>query len=137
MSDLRREVQRDLRQLRREARQPWRRWPRRIGAAIGAAARATGSFLKELVLEGIGEVLAGLVSLGLLGLVVALVAWGWRHSPAATSVLLVGTVGFLAYGGYELIARHRRRRGRLAATAAGAAGFVVLWASIVLTYYVG
>jgi hypothetical protein len=77
-------------------------------------------FLKASVFEAIGEVLVALVSLGLLGMVVVLVTWGWGHSPVATVVLLAGILGFLVYGGYELIGRRGRRRGRLAATAAGA-----------------
>lgn len=108
-----------------------------MGAAIVAAARAVVDFLKELAAEAIGEVLAAVVSLGLLAVVVALVSWGWRHSPVATVVLLAGVAVFLGYGGYELIGRRGRRRGRLAMTAAGAAAFVALWASIVAAYYVG
>ena len=68
---------------------------------------------------------------------VALVSWGWRHSPAATVVLLAGIAGFLGYGGYELIARHGRRRGRIAAAAVGATAFTVSWALSVAMYYVG
>ncbi|QUQ72108.1 hypothetical protein [Kutzneria sp. CA-103260] len=108
-----------------------------MGASIAAAVRAVWDFLKELVAEVVGEVLVAVVSLGLLGVVVALVSWGWRHSPTATVVLVAGLAGFLGYGGYELIGRRGRRRGRLAATAAGAAGFVEVWASIVAVYYVG
>jgi hypothetical protein len=135
--DPRDRARRELRLIRRDARQPWRRWPRRIGSAVVSAARATADFLKELVGEVIAETLVAVVALGLFGLVAALVAWGWGHSPVATVVLLAGLAVFLGYGGYELIGRSGRRRGRVAATAAGAAGFTVLWASYVAMYYVG
>ncbi|GAA3434697.1 hypothetical protein [Kutzneria kofuensis] len=137
MSDPRAMARRELRLLRRDARQPWRRWPRRLGGAIVAATRAVAEFFRELILEIVGEALFTLLAVGLLAVVGALVSWGWARSPAATIVLLAGIIGFLGYGGYELVASVRRRKGRLAATAAGATGFVVLWASYVATYYVG
>jgi hypothetical protein len=104
---------------------------------IVTAARAVAEFLKELVGEVVAEMLVWALSLGLLAVVVALVSWGWGHSPVATVVLLAGIVGFLGYGAYELIARHGRQRGRVAAIAVGATVFTALWASYVAVYYVG
>ena len=137
MSDPRGAVRRELRLIRRDARQPWRRWPTRVGGAIVAVARAAPRAVAEFLAELVGGILLAAASLGLLAVVVALVSWGWRHSPAAAVVLLAGIAGFLGYGGYELIARHRRRRGRLAAAAAGATAFTVFWALSVAMYYVG
>jgi hypothetical protein len=99
------------------------------------------AFIKELVVEvvgeAIGEALVSVVALGLFGLVAALVTWGWGRSPAATGLLVAGLALLLGYGTYELIARRGQRRGRVAATAVGATGFTVLWASYVAAYYVG
>ncbi|HEY0500918.1 MAG TPA: hypothetical protein VGD48_34595 [Kutzneria sp.] len=99
------------------------------------------AFIKELVVEvvgeAIGEALVSVVALGLFGLVAALVTWGWGRSPAATGLLVAGLALLLGYGTYELIARRGQRRGRVAATAVGATGFTVLWASCVAAYYVG
>lgn len=102
-----------------------------------AVARAVAGFVVELVGEVVAGILLAVASLGLLAVVVALVSSGWRHSPAATVVLLAGIAGFLGYGGYELIARHGRRRGRIAAAAVGATAFTVSWALSVAMYYVG
>lgn len=137
MSDLRQVVRRELDLIRRDARRPWRRWPRRTSGAVVVAVRAVGEFLKDLVLEIAGELLLVGISVGLLAVLAALVSWGWARSPAATVVLLVGTAGFVAYGGYELFGRTETRRGRLAATAAGTAVFAGLWALGLITYYVG
>ncbi|MFC0431628.1 hypothetical protein [Kutzneria buriramensis] len=137
MSESREAARRELALIRRDAMQPWRLWPRRVGEAIAAAVRAVGEFLKDLVLEAVGELFLATVSFGLLAVVVTLVTWGWGRSPAATVGLLAGIAGFLAYGGYELFGRTTRRRGRLAATAAGATVFTALWATYLATYYVG
>lgn len=141
MSESREAVRRELALIRRDAMQPWRRWPRRVGgataAAVPAAVRAVGEFLRDLVLEAVGEVFLAVVSIGLLAAVVTSVTWGWGRSPAATVGLLAGIAGFLAYGGYELFGRTTTRRGRLAATAVGATVFTALWAMCLATYYVG
>jgi cysteine synthase len=111
---------------------------------VGGAIAAVGEFLKDrvldakyLILEAVGELFLAVVSLGLLAAVATLVTWGWGRSPAATAGLLAGIAGFLAYGCYELFGRTTRKRGRLAATAAGAAVFTALWAMGLAVYYVG
>ncbi|CRK58395.1 hypothetical protein [Alloactinosynnema sp. L-07] len=134
------QAQRALSRIRRDQAQPWRTWPVRLGAAIGRGIMAILdlivrflSGILELIMEALGEALLAVLALALFAGVVAVGIWGWSQSPAATVVLAVGLLGFLAFGAYESTAK-RFTRNRIVALASGSAVFVVIWLSYVLLY---
>jgi hypothetical protein len=93
--------------------------------------RGVGSFLRELVVELVGEaVLTVLVCLTVAGLALAFV-WGWGRSPLVAGGVGGAALAFLVYGGWEVLGPARPGgRGRLA----GAAGTAFGVAAVFIAY---
>lgn len=95
-----------------------------MGMAVPAIPRAIIRLIAEFLLE----LIPGLIALALFAMVSVATAWGWQKSPAATVAFVAGFVAFVAFGAHELWFRHQgRRRGRVAALAAGTCVFVLIW----------
>lgn len=137
-----RQAQRAIRAIRLDSARTWRTWPRRLGAAVlrllaaaGIAVLAIPRAIARVIAEVLAEVIPALIALGLFAIVSIAAAWGWEKSPAATVVFVAGFVAFVAFGAHELWFRHQgRRRGRIAALAAGTCVFVGIWVMYLVQY---
>ncbi|MER7683495.1 lysine transporter LysE [Streptomyces sp. NPDC097610] len=90
--------------------------------------RGIGSFLKEFLVELVGEAVLTLVACcAVAGLALAFVR-GWEHSPPLTEGAGGALLVFLGYGGWELLRPARPgRRGRVAGVAAAAFAVAALF----------
>ncbi|MPY31566.1 hypothetical protein FNH09_09825 [Streptomyces adustus] len=78
-----------------------------------------GSFLKESLVELVGEVVLKVIACLTVGGLALAFVWGWERSPLVTGGLGGALLAFLGYGGWELVRPARPgRRGRLAGVAA-------------------
>ncbi|MFB7027055.1 MULTISPECIES: lysine transporter LysE [unclassified Streptomyces] len=86
-------------------------------------------FLKEAVVETVGELLLQLLACALLVGLVALALWGWSVSPVLTGAGGGLFALFTGYGLWELFrGSERHRKGRLASAAVVTATVVLVFA---------